>query len=149
MQLNYYNTIEDLPIKIWFDIHKTGDYTKLLIDPVKFSVKTFRKLFKVWEGLYDEYMVEFGLSDDYHSSLRARLVLARLQAQYIRTNQAHFKTLIAVEKEKIRMNSQDISKPSSLDKTLAKMSKFYGVRLRSKELSVSEYYSYIENITNG
>jgi hypothetical protein len=32
---------------------------------------------------------------------------------------------------------------------LAKISKYYGFKLTSRELTTTEYYSYLENITNG
>lgn len=149
MQHNYYNTIDELPIKVWFHVHKTGDLKKLLIDNVQFTVALFDKLADSWESMFDQWMSQFGLSDEYMASLRQRKLLANYQAELIITGKPHFKTLIMVEQEKMKMDSNDDMTEMPLEKTLAKISKYYGFKLDSRNLTVSQYYSYIENITNG
>jgi len=148
MQLNYYNNIEELPIKVWFDIHKTGDFTKLLKNNVKTTNKLLLNLQNAWDNMYDQFMERFGLSDEYMSLLRQKMTIARYQAQYMITGQKHFKTLVTIEKENQRMNQVE-DRPIELDKTLAKMSKYYGFKLSSRDLTVSEYYSYIDSINHG
>jgi hypothetical protein len=102
-----------------------------------------------WENMYEQYIKEFGLSDEYLSHLNIKTKIADLQADLVITGQKHFNTLIKIEKEKIKINSLGESKPLSLNMSLAKLSKYYGFHLPSKELTVLEYYSYINNIVNG
>lgn len=149
MQLNYYKHIDELPIGIWFNIHETGDFRKLLIGKAKFNTKVLDKLSDTWDELYDQFIVKFGLSDEFMANLRIRLRLAEYQAKYIIEKQDHYKTLIAVEKEKIRINNLYNDGPVSLESVLAKMSQYYKIHLRSRDLTVTEYYAFIENITNG
>ena len=49
----------------------------------------------------------------------------------------------------MQINSLGEKKPTSLNMNLARMSKYYGFHLKSKELSVIDYYSYVNNIVNG
>lgn len=147
--LKCYSSIDELPISIWFEIHKTGDVTALLKKEVYLTKKRARILIDNWDSLYNQYITKFGLSDEFKSSLDDSIRLAQLQADLIITKQPHLKTLIKVEKAKIQM-AEDLkerfNKPANLDNILAKMMKYYGVRLRSREIVVSEYYSYINTI---
>jgi len=142
---NCYTTIDDLPIKIWFEIHKTGNYTTLMKRDIPFTDKIAFQLSEIWNNIYNEYITLFGLSDEFMADLRAEIKLANLQADYIITGQRYLKTLIKIEKEKIRLLGVDITEPIELNSVLAKMSKYYGFKLTARELTVSEYYSYINN----
>lgn len=136
-----YNSVDDLPIKIWFKIHDTGDLSLLC----KGKQIYFDGLEILFETIYNEFISRFGFSDEYLSDLERKKRLANLQADFIITKQRHFKTLIAVEKEIQRQNAKDVSK-QDLEITLAKISKYYGFKLSSRDLTVAEYYSYINNI---
>lgn len=136
-----YNSVDELPIKIWFKIHDTGDLSLLC----KGKKIYFDELEILFETIYNEFISRFGFSDEYLSDLERKKRLANLQADFIITKQRHFKTLIAVEKEIQRQNAKDVSK-QDLEITLAKISKYYGFKLSSRDLTVAEYYSYINNI---
>lgn len=148
-QLDYYSSIDDLPIKIWFDIHKTGDFRLLLKSNSEGSEKDFINLSVVWEKLYNDFMARFGLSEEFIADLNQSIRLAELQAKFIITKKIHYKTLIKVEKEKIKSTKEEYKKPPELESILATMSKHIGFKLSSRDLTVTEYYSYINNITNG
>jgi hypothetical protein len=148
-QHNCYLTIDELPIRIWFDIHKEGDYTKLIKTSIKLTDNNLLEISNIWSKMYNEYINKFGLSDEFMSDLRDEIKLANLQADYIITGQAYFKTLINIEKEKKRIFDLEIKEPQDLEVVLAKMSKYYGFKLNSRELTTTEYYSYLENVTDG
>lgn len=140
-RIETYNSVDELPIKIWFKIHETNDLTLLC----KNSGEYFEGLEVLFEKIYDEFITRFGLSDEYLAELEAKKRLANLQADYIITKQRHLKTLIAVEKEIQKHNATELKK-QELEVTLAKISKYYGFKLSSRDLTVAEYYSYINNI---
>lgn len=148
-QLNCYRTIEELPIRVWFEIHKDGDYTKLLKVDVKLTDETIFNISKVWTSIYNEYIEKFGLSDEFMSELRTEIKIANLRADLVITGQRYLNTLIKIEEEKKKLNELEIKEPNDLETVLAKMSKYYGFKLSSRELTVNEYYSYLNNILNG
>ena len=148
-QLNYYNSLDTLPIKIWFEIFKTGDYTLLLIDKTEVKEEHLVELNESWEEMFNEWINKFGFSEQYLENLQQKISIAKLQAEYIITGQRHFKTLIRIEKEELKANEIDTSEPIELDQTLWKMSKHYGFKLNSRELTVTEYYSAINDIKDG
>ena len=59
-QLDCFLTIDELPIKAWFDIHKTGDYRLLLKEIITIDDVDFDWLYGLWQKLYNEYMEKFG-----------------------------------------------------------------------------------------
>jgi hypothetical protein len=148
-QHNCFTTIDELPVKVWFDIHKTGDSTKLLKKILVLKDNILIELNDVWAKIYDEFITRFGLSDEFMADLRTEINIANLQAEYIITGQKHLITLIKVEQEKKRLNDLDFKEPTELESILAKMSKYYGFKLSSRDLTVVEYYSYLNNIGNG
>ena len=50
LELDCYNSIDELPIKIWFDIHKTVNFKKLLKSGECKNEKTYIKLFELWRS---------------------------------------------------------------------------------------------------
>jgi len=138
-----FESIDDLPIKIWFNIHEKGDVTLLL--KKKYEVIDMDFLLEQWESIYEGFIKEFGFSDEFLADLNWQINLAELKADFIITGQKHLKTLIKIEQNKFK---DEIIKPLKLDNTLAKMSKYYGFKL-GRDITVREYYSYIDNITNG
>tara|TARA_R110000751_G_scaffold46884_3_gene105084 strand:+ start:3005 stop:3499 length:495 start_codon:yes stop_codon:yes gene_type:complete len=143
---NCFTSIEDLPIKIWFEIHKTGDYTTLMKVLIPLSEKVALQLATIWNKIYDEYITSYGLTDEFLAELRTEIKLANLQAEYVITGKRYYKTLIKIEQEKKRLLGEDLKQPIEIESILAKMSKYYGFKLSSKELTVAEYYSYINNV---
>ena len=143
---NCYTSIDNMPIKIWFEIHKTGDYTTLMRVIIPLTEKIALQLATIWDKIYDEYITRYGLTDEFLAELRAEIKLANLQADYVITGKKYYKTLIKIEQEKKRLLGEDLKEPIEIESILARMSKYYGFKLSSKELSVAEYYSYINNV---
>jgi len=138
-----------LPIKIWFDIHKTGDFRLLLKEIVTINAKQFQELFEVWNEIYNQYIEMFGLSEEFLADLNQQVQLANYKAEFIITGDRYFKTLIKIEEAKIEFENKGKGEPMELEMLLAKMSKYYGFKLESKELTVVQYYSYLKNVKNG
>lgn len=149
-QLECFRSIDELPIKVWFDVHKTGDY-RLLIKGVipEVDAKQFQLLFEAWEGMYNEYIDKFGLSEEFLEDLNNQIELANYRAEFIISGDRYLRTLIKVGEERIKQTNKKNLKPVQLEILLAKMSKYYGFKLESKELTVVQYYSYLETVKNG
>lgn len=148
-ELNCFRSIDDLPIKAWFNIHKAGDYRFLLKEPITIDEKDFEALYVLWKLLYDEYISRFGLSDSFKDDLNKQIEIAKLKAEFLITGKKHLRTQIRIKEEELNSESAGVNKPFELEKLLAKMSKYYGFKLESKELSVTQYYSYLNEVNNG
>jgi nitrate reductase beta subunit len=146
--LDTFVSIEDTPIKVWFDIHKTGDCRLLLKQFREVSEKEMADLWIVWEKIYDEYILEFGLSEEFLEDLNNLIELANYKAEFVITGNRYFKTMIQVQEETIKMTKTNMDEPPKLELILAKVSKYYGFKLSSRELTIAEYYSYLKAINN-
>ena len=146
---NCFRSIDDLPIKVWFNIHKNGDYRLLLKDIITIDENDFEYLYECWQIIYNEYIEMFGLSDEFLDDLNNQIQLANYKAEFIISGDRYLRTLIKIEEEKIEEDLKGTSKPMELEMLLAKMSKYYGFKLESKELTVTQYYSYLNSANNG
>ena len=147
-KVDYYSTIDEMPIKKWFAVHKTGEYKHLVKGDKTPTEKDYIYLAEAWEFMHNEYMQRFGLSEEFMADLNQSVRLAELQANFIITKKPHYRTLIKIEKEKIKDSKVVQPKAKELDSILAVISKYQGHKVSSKETTVSEYYNYINNMTN-
>lgn len=145
-QLDCFKSIDDLPIKAWFDIHKTGDYRLLLKNIITINKEDFSKLYELWQVLYNEYIEKFGLSETFKDDLNKQIEIAKLKATYMITGKKHLRTQIRIKEEELKSENKGESKPFELESLLAKMSKYYGFKLESRELTVTQYYSYLNEV---
>jgi len=148
-QLNCFRTIDELPIKIWFDIHKTGDYRLLLKEIRTINSDDFQKLFEFWEEIYNQYIDRFGLSDEFLEDLEMQIDIAKGKADFILTGHRHLRTMYRIKEEELSLNQKKTQEPFELELLLAKMSKHYGFKLNSQELTTSQYYGYLKSVKNG
>lgn len=148
-QLNCFRSIDELPIKVWFDIHGSGDYRLLLKVIITIDESDFERLFDFWQELYNEYMDRFGLSEEFKDNLNKQIEIANLKAQLVITGKRHLRTIIKIKEEELNSGKTDVEKPVELETLLARMSKYYGFKLESKELTVTQYYSYLNTVKNG
>ena len=94
-------------------------------------------------------MDRFGLSEEFKDNLRLQVEIANLKARLVITGQRHLRTQIKIKEEEFLANSPSDKPPVELETLLAKMSKYYGFKLESKELTVTQYYSYLNEVNNG
>lgn len=148
-ELNCFRSIDELPIKAWFDIHSSGDYRLLLKKIITIDESDFERLFDFWQEMYNEYMNRFGLSAEFKENLDKQIEIANLKAQLIITGKRHLRTIIKIKEEELNSGKTEIKEPVELETLLARMSKYYGFKLESKELTVTQYYSYLNTVKNG
>lgn len=147
--LSKYTCLNELPIKIWFHCHKTGDLTKLLKDDIDLTDEIAIKLNEEWISLVNEWISRFDFSEEYKSSLKTEIEIANLQADYIITGKRHLLTFIKIEQEKLKMERKPVTEPEDLEIILAKISKHNGHRLISRDLMTDEYYAYLNTAIDG
>jgi len=140
-----YKSIDKLPILIWLDIHETSDLTLLFIkQPKKIN---FKALEDAWEKINDEYLQCFGISEEMEKSLNDKRLAALSKAEYLITGKRHHLTHAEVYEADSKVKKKDTK--IDIENTCVKLTKFYGVRIKSNELTVSEYYNFIKEAQNG
>ncbi len=137
-----YNSIHNLPIYNWNQIHKTSDFGYLLKNYEKVQHDGLNEL---WIKIYDEYIKEFGLSKEYQNILKLKINIAKQKADYIVTSDRVKLNFIALDEAKLK-EIETKEAPDTFRKTLMHIEKSQGVKMNDKQLSVYEFYHYINNI---
>lgn len=138
----FYSGISDIPCYNFDKVIATNDYTYLLKPG---NTKKFKHdvLEKIWENIYDEFIKEFGLSEQYRLYLEEMgMYVQHLNAAYNEGNRAEL-TMAEIRKRKAEEIMQNNTNNSNLD-LYAVLSKGMGFQCKAKELTVKEAYSYLK-----
>jgi len=142
-----YNSIENLPIRIWHKIHSDKDVS-LLSSRKKFSENDLKLLNELWENIIDEYFKKYGVPEELENLINTKKRIAILKADYIIYNKRHLLTLAEIEMNSIKYNNR-VENKKSLEENLAILSRSYGFKISSRDTTVDEYYSYVKSLENG
>lgn len=140
----YYNSIEELPMFNWLKLN-SGEY-KYLLKPFWLSMvermKETPKRKARWFALYDQYINEIGLTEDYKELLRAMKKHGLACVRYIQNPTSLNATKMAAAESEI----QDLSKgeKGKFEEFVAMVEKYMGIPVNLKKISVKRFYAYVE-----
>jgi hypothetical protein len=136
-----------MPIWNWNKIHETGDLKYLVIaDNYKdIEEQNNEETADLWLDLYQQYIDEFGINDDFKRFMRKKQQLAAKLAEYIASGDRFKLNKIKVIEVDIKgmLNEKE---PQKFGEVVAGVEKFFGFQIDSKVLTVQKYYNYIKYI---
>lgn len=138
--MEIYSSIGNLPVIIFDQINKSGDFSLLLINKKK--KMSHAELEKVWENIYNEFISEFGISQHFMSYLsQMKMAINYYIKAYIKGDRA----MINLAKARIA-DAEAIYKETSgsSNNIYAIVSKFMGFRINPQEISTREFYQYLK-----
>lgn len=138
MQERHYQSIEEIPLFNWQKCLE-GDvkYVNLQTKDDSGNQEAFNKL-------YDEFLQKRGVNKEYKKYLDILKKKAMLQCEFLITKDDFKLTQIEIEDAKIVSLQKTSEEGLSIDKTLIYLGKWLGYRLDWKIISVSEFYSILE-----
>jgi hypothetical protein len=138
MQERHYQSIEEIPLFNWQKCLE-GDvkYVNLETKEDSGNQEAFTKL-------YDEFLQKRGVNKEYKKYLDILKKKAMLQCEFLITKDNFKLTQIEIEDAKIVSLQKTSEEGLSIDKTLIYLGKWLGYRLDWKIISVSEFYSILE-----
>ena len=139
-----HSSIRTLPISSFRQIIKTGHLSPLTMQ----GTPTDAELGRAWLDLYDEYLAEFGLPEQYQAYLEEMAKAVKYYAESLKPGQRHLKTLARVHEG--RAKSLEVAEEGNEDfaKTVGGVSKFMGFRVDPEKVSVYEFLGYVEQMRN-
>ena len=143
---NKYSSIDDLPMYNWKKIHDTDELKWLFV--TKQEVENNELLERRWALIYDEYLNEFGLSDEYKEILKVKRKIANLQADYIIKGDRVLLNFINIEKNALESLYDTSKKGSTFRDSLVHLEKMQGIKINTKQITVADYYNYLRSIKN-
>ena len=142
--MRYYDSIHNCPI-LAFDKASKGDLKALHIKGRYSELKAT----EAYKKIFDEDLKEFGSSDFFKEYMDLRIHIANLRKKAYVDGDKFSKTLIKVKELDLQSMLEGIPESENLGITIAKMSKALGFHLDSKNLTVYDYRSYKNMLTNG
>lgn len=143
----HYNNIDDLPIMIWEKVHKTKDLTLLLIKPRKLIKAEKILLAKVWTEIYDEYIKVFGFGESLKAILKKRIEIYKLQAQYLVSRENSTLNFIKRKNAELdKLKQEQLQGAGDIFTAKIWMEQILKYHLPMKDLSVREFYAYMNNV---
>jgi hypothetical protein len=138
MSEKYYQSIEEIPLFNWQKCLE-GDvkYVNLETKEDSCNQEAFTKL-------YDSFLQKRGVNKEYKKYLDILKKKAMLQCEFLITKDNFKLTQIEIEDAKIVSLQKTSEEGLSIDKTLIYLGKWLGYRLDWKIISVSEFYSILE-----
>ena len=141
-----YSSIDDLPMYNWKQIHDTNELKWLFTD--KQEIENSFELELIWSNIYDEYLSEFGLSEEYKEILKVKRRIGMLQADYIIKEDRLTLNYINIEKNALESLYGTTKTGSSFRDSLVHLEKMQGIKINTKEITVADYYNYLRSIKN-
>lgn len=141
-----YSSIDDLPMYNWQKIHETNEFKWLFVN--NNEIENSQELECLWSKIYDEYLIEFGLSDEFKQIIELKKKIADLQADYILKEDKVLINFINVEKNALRQLYETSKQGSTFRESLVHLEKMQGIKIKTKEITVADYYNYLRSIKN-
>lgn len=135
-----------MPIENWWNIHERMDYSYLLKQ--RREINRFEKiiLIRSWNVTYNEYIKAFGFSDLFKQLMQKQQELARLKIEKMITGDRSLQTFIDITQIEIDDLNKRTQNPGTLHESKINIEKIVGFRIDTKNVSVREYYSYINTL---
>lgn len=141
----FYKSIEDMPIYNWFKVNSTGDLRFCL---VKHKSKYDKNLAqKSFDTLYSEYIDFFGLGETYTKVLELKARIMDLKLEMKINNDTFIENFINMAEIDLKELQLQTNKTNT-NEVKVYLEKYLGFRLNEKEVSVKEYYTYLNVMAN-
>jgi hypothetical protein len=144
-KINYYKSIDDMPIYNFHQYMVTQDLKWLLEETEKYksTEKTDQLLVDQWVILHDEYLKHFGISKNYKKVMEQEDKITKLMISRWLKDDASLETIIKIETMKLDELNGKKKKGSSFEEDIAVIEKYRGIGLDPKKTSVKMFYTYI------
>ena len=140
----YYDSL-DAPVSVWQKVHETSDLSWLLLKRIKPNEKLRAFLQNAWDKIYNEYLAEFGLSENFISMKQKEIEIAEIELQLILSGDRTLIPFIKIEKEVLEKMKAGKSKIGFMESKIAIENRFkFQINMRST--SIREFYSYLKHL---
>lgn len=138
MQERHYQSIDEIPLFNWQKcLNGELKYVHLELKEEADNQEAFNKL-------YDEFLQKRGVNKEYQKYLDILKKKALLQCEFLITKDNFKLTQIEIEDAKIVSLQKTSESGLSIEKTLIYLGKWLGYRLDWKVITVTEFYSIME-----
>lgn len=142
--MKHYTSIDDIPVYNWRKINETNDLRWMFPGG---KGKTTPAVATAFEKIRDEFIDTFGISDDYRRLLEIKVSIEIWSVRIaLEQDNSHVNFIRRLEVERDEILKRIEGNKNSFFDTKVMVEQFMGFRINEKEISVREFYSYIERL---
>jgi len=139
-----YTSIEDMPIYNWFKCIDTKDYSYCSSERKNITEDVLKECEIAFNTCYDEFIYTFGISPELAEIIRIKNKILMLKIDIALTGDKSLENFIEIEE--IQLNERLEVKQTKTNTYKVAIEKYLGFRLNEKEVTVKEYYEYLQAI---
>lgn len=139
MSNKYYLTIDEMPIYNWFKCIDYKDYTFVSKDKKECDINECEAIFG---DLYLQFIDTFGISEQLTDIIGIQNEILSLKIDLVLTNDKSIESFI--ELKELELKDKLNVKQTKTNLIKVSIEKFLGFRINEKEVTVVEYYNYLE-----
>lgn len=136
-----YQSIDDMPVYNWFKCTETGDFSWCSTS----KKEDVNKCTAAFNKMYMQYIDKYGVNQDLQQILNLKNDILIHKIDMALTGDRTIKTMIAIKELDLKKLTQD-DKKTNINTSKVAIEKYLGIRINTKEVTVSEYYDYLEVI---
>lgn len=136
-----YDSIDEMPIYNWFKCVELKDYSYCAKDRLKADLEACQIKFS---ELYAEYIDTFGISQQLSDIISLQNEILVLKIDMVLSDDKAIKTFI--ELKELELADKLNVKQSKTNTAKVAIEKYLGFRINEKEVTVKEYYDYLQAI---
>jgi len=139
-----YTSIEDMPIYNWFKCIDTKDYSYCSSERKNITEDVLKECEIAFNTCYAEFIYTFGISPELAEIIRIKNKILILKIDIALTGDKSLENFIEIEE--IQLNKRLEVKQTKTNTYKVAIEKYLGFRLNEKEVTVKEYYEYLQAI---
>lgn len=140
----HYKSLKEISIKNWWEVME-GKLENLIIEGNYTNVE----LVAIYEMLMQEYLDNFGTTEDYKLFLTRKLDYALALSEYVEEQSDHKKMLLEMAKidfqEFMKVANRKDEKPQSLESLMMLVEKKMGFQINENIMSAFKFYTYLKS----
>jgi hypothetical protein len=145
--VEFYKTIEDMPVYNWNKIIEKQLYQYVLIDLKEHKEENELEYKQQFEVLYNEFLDTFGINDHLKSIIELQNEIVLYKIDIALTGDKSLTALQQLAEQKLQKKIE--VKKTSTNLVKVHIEKFMGFRIDEKQVTVYEYYNYLKALENG
>lgn len=133
-----------MPIRNWFDCINTNDYTNVLKKKRECSEDEVKQCEVMFSRIHEQYLDSFGIPSQLIDILALKRQILILKIDIELTGDKSINTFVLAKEAELAELTKD--KDSKVSSNKIEIEKFLKIRISEKDLSVYDYYDYLNHI---